>query len=246
MGKISIVGLGPGDYSLISQGALELLQSSNRIFLRTEKHPTVDQLKQQIDYTSLDYFYEKEENFENVYLHISKFIIDESKKGDLVYAVPGHPRVAEKTVGIIENLAKQNNVEVEVIASMSFVDAMFNYLAVDPADGFRLIDAFELENSPIDPKTNTIITQVYDEFIASNVKIKLMDYYDDEQEVYIVNGAGIKGQEQKVSVKLYEIDRYRELFNYLTSLYIPKSTKKMYKSVYCHKENMKVNRSTGG
>ena len=226
MGKISIVGLGPGDYSLISQGALELLQSSNRIFLRTEKHPTVDQLKQQIDYTSLDYFYEKEENFENVYLHISKFIIDESKKGDLVYAVPGHPRVAEKTVGIIENLAKQNNVEVEVIASMSFVDAMFNYLAVDPADGFRLIDA--LENSPIDPKTNTIITQVYDEFIASNVKIKLMDYYDDEQEVYIVNGAGIKGQEQKVSVKLYEIDRYRELFNYLTSLYIPKSTKKMY------------------
>lgn len=246
MGKISIVGLGPGDYSLISQGALELLQSSNRIFLRTEKHPTVDQLKQQIDYTSLDYFYEKEENFENVYLHISKFIIDESKKGDLVYAVPGHPRVAEKTVGIIENLAKQNNVEVEVIASMSFVDAMFNYLAVDPSDGFRLIDAFELENSPIDPKTNTIITQVYDEFIASNVKIKLMDYYDDEQEVYIVNGAGIKGQEQKVSVKLYEIDRYRELFNYLTSLYIPKSTKKMYNTVYDLQSIMKVLRSPEG
>ena len=246
MGKISIVGLGPGDYSLISQGALELLQSSNRIFLRTEKHPTVDQLKQQIDYTSLDYFYEKEENFENEYLHISKFIIDESKKGDLVYAVPGHPRVAEKTVGIIENLAKQNNVEVEVIASMSFVDAMFNYLAVDPADGFRLIDAFELENSPIDPQTNTIITQVYDEFIASNVKIKLMDYYDDEQEVYIVNGAGIKGQEQKVSVKLYEIDRYRELFNYLTSLYIPKSTKKMYNTVYDLQSIMKVLRSPEG
>src|SRR5574344_1790376 len=102
MGKISIVGLGPGDYSLISQGALELLQSSDRIFLRTEKHPTVDQLKNQINYTSLDYFYEKEENFENVYFHISEFIIEEAKKGDLVYAVPGHPRVAEKTVGIIE------------------------------------------------------------------------------------------------------------------------------------------------
>ena len=129
---------------------------------------------------------------------------------------------------------------------MSFVDAMFNYLAVDPADGFRLIDAFELENSPIDPKTNTIITQVYDEFIASNVKIKLMDYYDDEQEVYIVNGAGIKGQEQKVSVKLYEIDRYRELFNYLTSLYIPKSTKKMYNTVYDLQSIMKVLRSPEG
>ena len=246
MGKISIVGLGPGDYSLISQGALELLQSSNRIFLRTEKHPTVDQLKQQIDYTSLDYFYEKEENFENVYLHISKFIIDESKKGDLVYAVPGHPRVAEKTVGIIENLAKQNNVEVEVIASMSFVDAMFNYLAVDPADGFRLIDAFELENSPIDPKTNTIITQVYDEFIASNVKIKLMDYYDDEQEVCIVVGAGIKELESKTYVKLYELDRHQELFSYLTSLYVPRSEKKLYNTVHDLQNIMKKLRGPYG
>ncbi|MEW3513894.1 nucleoside triphosphate pyrophosphohydrolase, partial [Clostridium butyricum] len=80
----------------------------------------------------------------------------------------------------------------------------------------------------------------------SNVKIKLMDYYDDEQEVYIVNGAGIKGQEQKVSVKLYEIDRYRELFNYLTSLYIPKSTKKMYNTVYDLQSIMKVLRSPEG
>lgn len=34
-------------------------------------------------------------------------------------------------------MAKENNIEVETIASMSFVDAMFNYLAVDPADGFN-------------------------------------------------------------------------------------------------------------
>ena len=106
MGKISIVGLGPGDYSLISQGALEVLQSSSRIFLRTEKHPIVDRLKDTIKYTSLDYFYDKEENFENVYSKISEFIIDLSKEGDLVYAVPGHPRVAERTVSIIESMAK--------------------------------------------------------------------------------------------------------------------------------------------
>ena len=37
MSKISIVGLGPGEYSLISQGALDALHSSCRIYLRTEK-----------------------------------------------------------------------------------------------------------------------------------------------------------------------------------------------------------------
>ena len=53
--------------------------------------------------------------------------------------------MAEKTVGIIEDLCKENNIEVEIIPSMSFVDAMYNYLAVDPAEGFKLLDAFELE-----------------------------------------------------------------------------------------------------
>ena len=56
MGKITIVGLGPGEYSLISKGALDALKNNSRIFLRTEKHPIMDKLKYEIKYTSLDYF----------------------------------------------------------------------------------------------------------------------------------------------------------------------------------------------
>lgn len=246
MGKISIVGLGPGDYSLISQGALDVLYSSPNVYLRTKKHPTVEQFNEEFKYTSLDYFYEEEENFEEVYGKIAKFIIEKGQSEDLVYAVPGHPRVAEKTVGIIECLANENNIELEIIPSMSFVDAMYNYLGVDPAEGFKLLDAFELEESYIDTNTNTIITQVYDSFIASNVKLKLMEHYDDEQEVCIVNGAGIKGLENKTYVKLYEIDRYKELYSYLTSLYIPKSSKKLYNTVHELQNIMKRLRSEDG
>lgn len=232
MGKIIIIGLGPGDYSLISQGSLEALKLSNKIYLRTEKHPTVDKLKEFIEYTSLDYFYDQEDNFENVYNNIAKFIIDKSQEGDLVYAVPGHPRVAEKTVSIIESMAREKGIQVEIIASMSFVDAMFNYLEIDPANGFKLLDAFEIENSYIDTDTSMIITQVYDHFIASNVKLKLMEYYDYDQDICIVNGAGVKNLESKTYIKLYELDRSENLFNYLTSLYIPKSSKKMYNTVH--------------
>lgn len=246
MGKISIVGLGPGDYSLISQGALEVLQSAQKIFLRTEKHPTVDKLKESIKYTSLDYFYEKEENFEDVYTKISEFIIETSKEGDLVYAVPGHPRVAEKSVGIIESMASEKGIEVETIASMSFVDAMFNYLAVDPADGFKLIDAFEIQNSYIDTNTAMIITQIYDSFIASNIKLQLMEYYDYDQEVCIVSGAGVKNLESKKYVPLFELDRMENKFDYLTSLYIPKSSKKVYNTVNDLYQIMDTLRGPGG
>ncbi|MGL5641212.1 MAG: nucleoside triphosphate pyrophosphohydrolase [Paraclostridium sp.] len=231
MGKITIIGLGPGEYSLISQGALEVLKSSDRIFLRTEKHPIMDRLKNEIKYTSLDYFYSEDEDFDNVYNKIAKFIIDESKNGDIVYVVPGHPRVAEKTVSIISCIAREKGIETEIIASMSFVDAMFNYLEVDPSQGFKLIDAFEIKNSYIDTNTSMIITQIYDRFIASNVKLSLMEFYDDEQEVCIVKAAGVKALESKKYVKLYELDRNENDFDYLTSLYIPKSEKNMYNTV---------------
>ncbi|WP_373600409.1 nucleoside triphosphate pyrophosphohydrolase [Paraclostridium bifermentans] len=231
MGKITIVGLGPGDYSQISQGALDALKNNSRIFLRTEKHPIMDRLKNEITYTALDYFYNENEDFDNVYNKIANFIIEESYSGDLVYVVPGHPRVAEKTVGIISSIAYAKGIELETIASMSFVDAMFNYLEVDPSEGFKLVDAFEIENSYIDTNTRMIITQIYDRFIASNVKLSLMEYYDDEQEVCIVKAAGVKNLESKKYVKLYELDRNEKDFDYLTSLYIPKSDKTMYNTV---------------
>lgn len=246
MGKISIIGLGPGDYSLISQGALDILQSSSRIFLRTEKHPIMDKLKETIKYTSLDYFYEQEENFENVYNKISEFIIESSKEGDLVYAVPGHPRVAEKTVSIIESMAKEKGIQVQTIASMSFVDAMFNYLEIDPANGFRLIDAFEIQDSYIDTNTTMIITQVYDNFIASNIKLHLMEYYDYDQEICIVSGAGVKNLESKKYISLYELDRLENKFDYLTSLYIPKSNKKVYNTVDDLQNIMNILRGPSG
>lgn len=246
MGKISIVGLGPGDYSQISQGALEILQSSSNIFLRTEKHPIIDVLKGSIKYTSLDYFYDNGKDFEEVYYKISEFIIELSKKGDVVYAVPGHPRVAEKTVRIIETMANKKDIEVEIIASMSFVDAMFNYLGIDPADGFKLLDAFEIQNSYVDTNTNMIITQVYDHFIASNLKLTLLEYYDYDQEVCIVTGAGVKNLESKTCIPLHELDRMENEFNYLTSLYIPKTDKKMYNTINELQEIMDTLRGPSG
>lgn len=246
MGKISIVGLGPGDYSQISQGALEILQSSSNIFLRTEKHPTIDVLKESIQYTSLDHFYDNGKDFEEVYYKISEFIIESSKKGDVVYAVPGHPRVAEKTVRIIETMANEKDIEVETIASMSFIDAMFNYLGIDPAEGFKLLDAFEIQNSYVDTNTNMIITQVYDHFIASNLKLTLLEYYDYDQEVCIVTGAGVKNLESKTYIPLHELDRMENEFNYLSSLYIPKTDKKMYNTINELQEIMDTLRGPSG
>ena len=218
---LSIIGLGAGDISQISYGAMELLKSGRPVYLRTEKHPIVDLLD--IEYRSFDQYYDSKEAFEEVYESIAREIIDLARDNDIVYAVPGHPRVAESTVGLIEKYALEEGIDIEIIPSMSFIDAMYNYLGFDPAEGFRLLDAFTMDKVNLNDQANIIVTQVYDRYIASNVKLALMEYYQDDQEVWIVSGAGVKGLERKTRLALYDLDSQDNEFDHLTSVYIPKS-----------------------
>ena len=78
-----------------------------------------------------------------------------------------------------------------------------------------------MQGSYFDKRIGTIITQVYDKYIASEVKLALSSYYKDDSKVYFVRAAGIKGQETIRPMALYEIDRQADI-DYLTSIYIPK------------------------
>ena len=64
-----------------------------------------------------------------------------------------------------------------------------------------------------------IIAQVYDPFIASEVKLTLMEKLPDDYEIVVVKGAGSSGGEVK-KLPLYELDRAVETDN-LTSVYVP-------------------------
>lgn len=227
--SITIVGLGAGDISQLSLGAYKELKSGKKIYLRTKKHPMVEECIE--DYISFDSYYDEGENFENVYEKIARAVIELGKYEDIVYAVPGHPRVAETTVFKIEDLSKKYGIDLKIIPSMSFVDAIYSYLGFDPSEGFRLLDAFELKRKDLDNESNIIITQVYDRFIASNVKLELMEYYDDEKEIWILGSAGVRGEESKKRVKLFELDLSINEFDHLTSLYIPKGGMKKFRDV---------------
>ena len=116
MGKITVVGLGPGQWEHLTLEALEMLEKAQRIFLRTEKHPMVEELRARgIAYSSFDRFYHEEDTFERVYAKIAETLVQEAEKGDLVYAVPGNPAVAETSYYLLLDLAKQRGIEVKTI-----------------------------------------------------------------------------------------------------------------------------------
>jgi len=223
---IKIMGLGPGAKDALTIGALEVLKSASRIYIRTEKHPTVDYIRTLgIDFVTFDDKYEAGTSFDEVYDLIAQNLLSEQAKyGDIVYAVPGHPLVAERTVTILIKLCDEQNIEYEILPAVSFIDAMMESLKIDPVSGLRIIDSFDLKNQIGDRRSGVIITQVYNKLIASEVKLWLSQYYEDDSEIYFVRAAGVKGIEVIRKIPIYEIDRQTDI-DYLTSLYIPKNTK---------------------
>ncbi|MDZ7542949.1 nucleotide pyrophosphohydrolase, partial [Clostridium perfringens] len=178
------------------------------IYFRTEKHPTVDYLKGKIkEFKTYDNYYEISDSFDEVYENIAKDIVSKYlDTKEMIYAVPGHPLVAEKSVFNLINLCEEKGIEYTILPAVSFIDAMMDVLKIDPIEGLKVIDAFDMKNQILDKRIGTIITQVYNPLIASEVKLKLLEYYNDDTEIYYVRAAGIVSEESIRKIPIYELD----------------------------------------
>ena len=126
MGTITIVGLGPGAAGNLSLETMDLLKSEAQVILRTAVHPTVAELeKQNVQFTSCDSFYEEGANFEEVYGRVVARVLAAAMEGDVVYAVPGSPLVAERTVVMLREQAKEYGVPLVIKPAMSFLDLAY-------------------------------------------------------------------------------------------------------------------------
>ncbi|MDG5789988.1 nucleoside triphosphate pyrophosphohydrolase [Evansella sp. AB-P1] len=218
--EITIVGLGAGDLNQLPMGIYRKLKEASTIFVRTMDHPVIEQLEQEgHSFSSFDYVYESYDAFEAVYKEICERLLELAEDGPMVYAVPGHPLVAESTVETLLEWEKQDRVSLHIIGGQSFLDPMFAALKIDPIDGFQLLDGTQLRREMIQIRQHVIIAQVYDSFIASEVKLTLMEKYPDDYVVFIVTAVGSE-KESIQPVKLYELDRLTTLNN-LTAIYVP-------------------------
>lgn len=217
MGMITIVGLGSGEIEQLPLGIYRILiKEDGEIFTRTKEHPVIRQLeKEGVQFTSFDDLYEANEQFEQVYEKITTRLIKEANKRDIIYAVPGHPMVAERTVQL---LLENDKHEIEVIGGQSFLDSLFTSLKIDPIEGFQLLDGTNLKREEIQYENHIVISQVYDQFVASHVKLTLLEDLPYDYPINIVQAAGTT-EELIKTVPLYELDHDFPTNN-LTTLYV--------------------------
>ncbi len=220
--QITVVGLGPGKVEHMSVAAWRAIEAASEVWVRTARHPTVPALPGEHTVRSFDEVYETCGSFEQVYEEIARQVVALGKRPEgVLYAVPGHPLVAETSVQRISALADQEGVPVRIIPSESFLSSLLVALGVDGAD-LQIVDALGLAqrwHPDLIVDRPAVLSQLYDRATASTVKLVLMAAYPDEHEVMMVRAAGTPGQEVR-RLPLSEIDRQDDI-DHLTSLYVP-------------------------
>lgn len=116
-GKITIVGLGNYGIDDLPLGIYKFLKNKAITYTRTIEHPVVEALTEEgMKFQSFDHVYEENQAFDDVYQTIMTQLIEAARQDDIVYTVPGHPRVAETTTIKLETYAQQHDdIQVEVL-----------------------------------------------------------------------------------------------------------------------------------
>ncbi|UFU01476.1 nucleoside triphosphate pyrophosphohydrolase (plasmid) [Radiobacillus kanasensis] len=218
MNQIEVIGLGAGDIDQLPLGIYKKLTTSQKpIFVRTVDHPVIQTLEQEgVTFKGYDSVYEAHAEFGDVYQAIVEDLLHQAKSDSLIYAVPGHPMLAEKTVQLLED---QTEVNVTIVGGQSYLDDLFTALRMDPIEGFQFVDATSFSRFELNYLQHIVFCQVYDSFVASEVKLALLEDLNPEHPITIVDAVG-SNQEKILRVPLVELDQTVSLSN-LTSIYVP-------------------------
>lgn len=216
MNKIEILGLGSSDIDSMTVGVLKTLKSRDHVYARTLDHPVIKELQGLgVTFKSFDDVYTQHTHFQDVYQAIVDDLIHAAKDADITYVVPGHPYFYETTT----ELLRQSDVEVTVLGGASFIDAVALALGISINTHFQVLDATTMAYSDLSANKHTLITQVYDQMSLGEAKLTLLEYYEADTEVTLIDRAGSTNQ-TVTKLPLHKLDHEEVKSNMLT-LYIP-------------------------
>jgi tetrapyrrole methylase family protein/MazG family protein len=220
-GRVVVVGLGPAGVDLLLPAARAAIEGSPFRYARTERHPALEQLRESgIDVEPFDPVYESAASIDEVYTEIVDVLVDSAREhGEVVYAVPGNPAVAERTVELLHEAARAGRVEVHVVPGLSFADLAWGCLGVDPmAVGARVVDGHAFDASVLDAGAPVLVAQCDSSLTLSDVKLALLERLDASTPVTVLARLGLADQRVE-RVPLEELDRVVDA-DHLTAVYV--------------------------
>ena len=169
--RVVVVGLGPAGPELVSGAARQAIERVAHRWVRTSRHPAAVAMP---GAASFDHLYDSAERLEDVYAGIADALARAAAvHGEVLYAVPGSPVVAERSVEI---LRADRRVEVELVPGLSFLDLAWARLGVDPvAAGVRLVDAASFAVDGAGERGPLLVAQCWSRPLLSGIKLAADD-----------------------------------------------------------------------
>ncbi|MGI8755832.1 MAG: MazG family protein [Acidimicrobiales bacterium] len=215
--RIVVVGLGPGDPALVTAGTLAAIEAHPTRFLRTARHPSVYLVGEA---ASFDHHYDQADTFEEVYQRIVVDLVAAARQhGVVLYAVPGSPRVLERTVDLLVAAAERDGgFEVEVVPAMSFVELAWVRLGIDPYErGVRLVDGHRFALAAAGERGPLLVAHCHNRRVLSDIKLAVEE--GPSEPVVVLQRLGLP-EEAITTVAWADLDRTVEP-DHLTSIYVP-------------------------
>jgi tetrapyrrole methylase family protein/MazG family protein len=217
---ITVVGLGPAGASYLSHEVVTLMAGAERTVVRTLRHPAAGSL---VGVESFDHLYETADTFAEVYAAIVEDLVTLATRlapAPVVYAVPGSPLIAERTV---ELLRADPRVDISIVPGLSFLDLVWERLGIDPLnEGVRLVDAERFAVQAADDAGPFLVAQCWSQPLLSEIKLSATEGEEgDLPDVVLLHHLGLD-DEQIVPAAWWDMDRTITP-DHLTSLFIPRS-----------------------
>jgi tetrapyrrole methylase family protein/MazG family protein len=215
--RVVIVGLGPGDLAHTPAATVDLLTAASRVIVRTGDHPACLELLNVRDVETCDDIYDAAETFESVYEQIADRVVTAATSDEVVYAVPGSPLYAERSVSVLRARAERDGIPLEVWPAESFIDASFAKLGVDPAfTGFQVLDGRDLP-SPLILHLPTLVFHVDVPIVLGDVLSQLSRTMPDDAAITVLAELAT----DQASATQYSLDSVPlDVAGYRTTLFI--------------------------
>ena len=221
--RVVVCGLGPGGPDLTTEATRAAIARVPHRFLRTTRHPAAVVVGEA---TSFDARYDAAARIEDVYAGIvDALAAAAADHGEVLYAVPGSPVVAERTV---ELLMADDRVAVELVPALSFVDLAWVRLGIDPVErGVRLVDGHRFATAATGERGPLLVGQCDERDVLSEIKLAIGDVVDTthgdapaaQPSVVVLQRLGLP-DERIAEIPWHELDRVVEP-DHLTSVYVP-------------------------
>ena len=221
MVKVIVAGLGPAGPELITGAVRDAIEQTNRRFVRTRRHPAAVAVAPA---ESFDDLYDQAPSFEEVYRAIVDRLVAEARAGvgNVLYAVPGSPLVAERTVELLRAVP---DLDLEVLVGLSFADLAWDRVGVDPLTaGVRLVDGRGFATDAAGERGPLLVAQCDTVPVLSDIKLAALDAVDRsvaggaDEKVVVLQRLGLP-DERVFEVAWAELD-HAVVPDHLTSLYV--------------------------